>query len=43
VHWYSREKQQAEDERVAEITRIKELEAEALAVALCVLLGLSTL
>ena len=36
MHWYSREKKQAEDERLAEIKRIKELEADALAVALFV-------
>ncbi|TRM64937.1 kinase phosphorylation protein-domain-containing protein [Schizophyllum amplum] len=34
VHWYSREKEQAEEDRLAEIRRIKEAEAEALAVAL---------
>jgi hypothetical protein len=37
VHWYSREKTQAEDERLAEIKLIKDMEADALAVALFVL------
>ncbi|KAF8226408.1 hypothetical protein L208DRAFT_1301953 [Tricholoma matsutake] len=37
VHWYNREKKQEEHERLAEIQRIKDLEADALAVALFVL------
>jgi hypothetical protein len=34
VHWYSREKNDADEEKAAEIQRIKQLEADALAVAL---------
>lgn len=34
VHWYSRDLTQAESERVEEVRKIKELEADALAVAL---------
>ncbi|KAF7327579.1 MMtag domain-containing protein [Mycena kentingensis (nom. inval.)] len=34
VHWYSRDKDVPEDERAAEIRKIKEAEADALAVAL---------
>jgi hypothetical protein len=36
VHWYSRDKKDTEDERRAEIRRVKEAEAEALSVALSV-------
>jgi len=34
VHWYSRDKNNTEDEKALEIKRIKQLEADALAVAL---------
>lgn len=34
VHWYSRDKDNTEDEKALEIKRIKQLEADALAVAL---------
>ncbi|EAU85657.2 hypothetical protein CC1G_10929 [Coprinopsis cinerea okayama7 len=34
IHWYNREKQQTEDERQAEIQKVKQLEAEAIAAAL---------
>ncbi|KAF9452333.1 hypothetical protein P691DRAFT_233277 [Macrolepiota fuliginosa MF-IS2] len=34
VHWYNREAEDTEDEKNAEIKRIKQLEADALAIAL---------
>ena len=37
VHWYSRDKDQTADERREEMRKIKEVEAEALGVALYVL------
>lgn len=37
VHWYSRDKDQTADERREELRKIKEVEAEALGVALYVL------
>lgn len=40
VHWYQRDKNQAEEERREELRRIKEAEAEALAAALYVILVL---
>ena len=43
IHWYQREKEQTEADRQAEIRRIKEAEAEALAIALCVLQTIPTL
>lgn len=36
VHWYSRDKQDTQDEKALEVKRIKQLEADALAVALYV-------
>jgi hypothetical protein len=36
VHWYSRDKQDTEEERLEEIRKIKEMEAEAMSIALCV-------
>ena len=34
VHWYARDKQETEEERLAEIRKVKEAEAEAMAAAL---------
>ena len=36
VHWYNREKKDTEAERLEEIRKIKQLEAEALGAVLCV-------
>jgi Multiple myeloma tumor-associated len=36
VHWYNRDLSQTEVEKAEEIRKIKEAEADALAVALCV-------
>ena len=41
VHWYSRELEDSEAERLEEIRKVKEAEAEALSVALCVVLTLT--
>ncbi|KAI0026989.1 kinase phosphorylation domain-containing protein, partial [Vararia minispora EC-137] len=36
IHWYSRDKKGTDEERQEEIRKIKEMEAEAMSVALCV-------
>ncbi len=36
IHWYSRDIKSSEEERAEEIRKVKEAEAEALSVALCV-------